>query len=167
MMRIGLLSDTHSFLDPQIFNYFADCDEIWHAGDFGSLECLKSLRDFKPLVSVYGNIDSKEIRVEAPKYQLIERENLKISLFHIGGKPGYYPPEALEHIKTDKPDIWVCGHSHILVVAHDKKFGNLLHLNPGAAGKHGFHHVRTALRFTLENGKIHSMQAIELGKRTQ
>lgn len=166
MIRIGLLSDTHSYLDPQIFKHFAECDEIWHAGDFGSLECVKALQDFKPLVSVYGNIDGKEIRVEAPKYQLIEREKLKISLFHIGGKPGYYPPEALEHIKTDRPDIWVCGHSHILVVSHDKKYNNLLHLNPGAAGKHGFHHVRTALRFTLENGKIHSMQAIELGKRT-
>ena len=165
MMRIGLLSDTHGYLDPQLFEHFSACDELWHAGDFGTLDCVKQLQNFKPLIGVSGNIDSKEIRHEAPLYQLIEREGFKISLFHIGGKPGYYPPEALKHIQKDQPQIWVCGHSHILRVSHDKKYNNLLHLNPGAAGKHGFHHVRTALRFTLENGKVHSMQAIELGKR--
>jgi uncharacterized protein len=165
MIRIGLLSDTHSYLDPELFTHFSACDELWHAGDWGSMEVVRSLQAFKPLVGVSGNIDGREIRQEVPLYQRIEREGLKISLFHIGGKPGYYPPDALKHVQEDRPDIWVCGHSHILRVSHDKKYHNLLHLNPGAAGKHGFHHVRTALRFTLENGKIHSMQAIELGAR--
>ncbi len=165
MIRIGLLSDTHGYIDPQIFEYLSECDEVWHAGDWGTLACVKALQKFKPLVGIYGNIDGKEIRQEVPLYQCIEREGFKISLFHIGGKPGYYPPDALKHIQEDKPSIWVCGHSHILQVSHDKKYNNLLHLNPGAAGKHGFHHVRTLLRFSLEDGKIHSMQAIELGKR--
>ena len=162
MLRIGLISDTHSYLDPAVFIHFAECDEIWHAGDWGDLKTVTALQDFKPLVGVYGNIDGKEIRQEVPLYQCFEREGYKISMFHIGGKPGYYPPDALAHVKRDKPDIWVCGHSHILRVSHDPKYHNLLHLNPGAAGKHGFQKVRTLLRFTLENKKIHSMQAIEL-----
>ncbi len=162
MIRIGLLSDTHSYLDPAVFTHFSECDEIWHAGDWGDLKTVTALQDFKPLVGVYGNIDGKEIRQEVPLYQCFEREGFKISMFHIGGKPGYYPPDALAHVKQDKPDIWVCGHSHILRVSHDPKYNNLLHLNPGAAGKHGFQKVRTLLRFTLENKKIHSMQAIEL-----
>jgi putative phosphoesterase len=164
-MNIGLLSDTHSFIDPQIFKYFENCDEIWHAGDWGTYDCVEQLQAFKPLVSVYGNIDGQDVRASFPKYQCIERENFKISLFHIGGKPGYYPLEALHHLQRDKPQIWVCGHSHILRVSHDKKYHNVLHLNPGAAGKYGDHHVRTLLRFSLNDGKINNMQAIELGKR--
>lgn len=162
MWRVGLLSDTHGYLDPAVLRHFESCDEIWHAGDWGSLDVVETLKAFKPLVGVYGNVDGREIRHEVPLYQCFQREGYTISMFHIGGKPGYYPPEAKAHLLKDRPDLWVCGHSHILRVSHDPKLPDLLHLNPGAAGKQGFHKVRTLLRFTLDNRTIHSMQAIEL-----
>jgi putative phosphoesterase len=164
-MKIGLLSDTHSFLDPKIFDYFSDCDEVWHAGDIGNMDVCDQLSSFKPLVAVYGNIDDQKTRSSYPENQVFEREGFKIWITHIGGYPPRYNPTIKKKLIELKPDIFVCGHSHILKVISDPKLNNLLHLNPGACGKHGFHQVKTLLRFDLNNKKISNMQVIELGKR--
>ena len=164
-MKIGLLSDTHGYLDPRVFDYFKDCDEIWHAGDFGTENIWKQLHDFKPFRGVYGNIDGQEIRTENPLEQFFILGDLKVLMIHIGGSPGHYYPEARSRILLHQPDLFVCGHSHILKVMHDKKY-NLLYMNPGAAGKHGFHQVRTILRFELGGGKVSALEVIELGKRS-
>jgi uncharacterized protein len=165
MKRIGLLSDTHGYLDPKILHLFNECDEIWHAGDFGSEKLSSELSDFKPLRGVFGNIDGREIRQLHPLHQVFLLEGLKIFMTHIGGYPGNYSPEARKIIDLEKPGLFICGHSHILKVMTDKK-RNMLHMNPGAAGKHGFHKIRTMLRFTIENGKIENLEAIELGLRS-
>jgi putative phosphoesterase len=165
MLLIGLLSDTHSYLDPQIFEVFKDVDEIWHAGDIGALDLCEQLKKFKPFYAVYGNIDNKDIRIEYPLNLVLEREGLKILITHIGGYPGNYDPKARKQIEEVKPDIFICGHSHILKVMRDTRYNNMLAMNPGAAGQHGFHKVKTVLRFTLNNGKIEHLEAVELGKR--
>lgn len=165
-MKIGLISDTHSYLDEKVFDYFKDCDEIWHAGDFGNVGIYDDLNAFKPTVGVYGNIDGQDVRIVLKEDMLIQREGLTIYMTHIGGRPGTYPARVKRKLMQHHPDVFVCGHSHILRVINDPSYQNMLYLNPGAAGKEGFHKVRTLLRFELKNGKIEGMQAIELGNKT-
>ena len=166
-MKIGLISDTHSLLDDKVFEYFKECDEIWHAGDFGNLNIYDKLNVFKPTLGVYGNIDGQDVRIVLNENLFFEREDLKIFMTHIGGSPGKYPARVKQLILEHKPDVFVCGHSHILRVVSDTNYKNMLYLNPGAAGKEGFHKVRTLLRFEINAGKIGSMQVIELGSRTK
>ncbi len=164
MKRIGLLSDTHGYLDDSVFQYFAECDEIWHAGDFGTLELSDRLAAFKPLLGVYGNIDGQDIRTVHPENQFFECEGMNVWMTHIGGYPGRYPAKIKEKLQINRPDLFICGHSHILKVIPDHQF-KLLHLNPGAAGKHGWHKMRTMIRFSISDKKIHNLEAIELGMR--
>ncbi|MEQ9441955.1 MAG: metallophosphoesterase family protein [Cyclobacteriaceae bacterium] len=164
-MKIGLLSDTHGYLDPQIMTYFKDCDEIWHAGDIGTIGVLEELEAFKPIKSVYGNIDGGELRQELPEDLWFEREGLTIWMTHIGGYPPRYNPRVRSVLYERQADIFVCGHSHILKVIKDPDRKNMLCLNPGAAGRHGFQKIRTVLRFTLNNQKITQLEAIELGAK--
>lgn len=166
MKRIGLLSDTHGYLDQEIQKHLEKCDEIWHAGDIGSIEVTDTLESWKPTRAVYGNIDNDKIRVVHPENQLFSLEGVRVLMTHIGGYPGRYTPRVRELIEKERPKLYVCGHSHILKVMYDKKF-DCLHMNPGAAGIHGFHQVKTLLRFTLDNGNIKDLEVIELGKRTQ
>ncbi|MBX2840722.1 MAG: metallophosphatase family protein [Flammeovirgaceae bacterium] len=163
-MKIGLLSDTHSYLDQRIYDYFKGCDEIWHAGDIGSIELLDELVKFKPLRAVYGNIDGKDIRIEAPEERVFECNGMKIWMIHIGGYPPKYTRQTKEKLLEYKPDIFICGHSHILKIIFDKD-RKVLHINPGAAGNHGFHQVKTMVRFDINLGKIENLEVIELGKR--
>lgn len=162
-MRIGLISDTHGYLDPKVFEFFRDRDEIWHAGDFGE-DVSEQLKKFKTLRGVFGNIDGARQRAEYPEKIFFMCEGLKVLIIHIGGSPGHYYPEARKYIELHQPDIFVCGHSHILKVMQDKQY-NMLYMNPGAAGKHGFHKVRTLLRFEINGNKIENPEAIELGLR--
>ncbi|WP_197088643.1 metallophosphoesterase family protein [Rufibacter radiotolerans] len=164
-MKIGLLSDTHSYLDDRILAHLKGCDEIWHAGDFGVAAVSERLAEVAPLRGVYGNIDGPDVRALHPKNLRFTVEGLDVLMTHIGGYPGKYAPEVREMIKENPPGLFICGHSHILKVMQDPKHGNLLHLNPGAAGKHGFHAMRTMLRFEVNEGKVQHLQAIELGKR--
>lgn len=166
MKRIGLISDTHSHLDPKVFKYFDNCDEIWHAGDIGTLEVTDKLADFKPLRAVYGNIDGAEIRTVHPKDQRFFCEEVDVWITHIGGYPGRYSPPVREAIQAKPPKLFIAGHSHILKVIPDKKLG-LLHMNPGAAGVHGFHKVKTLLRFSIDGSQILDLEAIELGPRVR
>ena len=163
-MRIGLIADTHGFLDETLFEYFSQCDEVWHAGDFGSLEVLERLRQFKPIRGVYGNIDGSELRSQFAEDLHWTCEGLHVYMTHVGGYPGRYDPRAKKIILETKPGLFVCGHSHILKVMRDLKL-NLIHMNPGACGNAGWHQVRTALRFTVAAGKIDGLETIELGRR--
>lgn len=165
-MKIGLLSDTHNVLDTRIFDYFKDVDEIWHAGDVGDVKVIDQLKEFKPLVGVYGNIDSTPVRQQFPEFQRISREGVSILMTHIGGKPGRYSKTLLAELKMNgAPQLLVCGHSHILMVKFDARF-KMLWVNPGACGNHGFHTVRTIVRFDLLQGQIKNMEVIELGDRS-
>lgn len=166
MKRIGLLSDTHSVLDKRIFEHFSECDEIWHAGDFGDLKVVLQLQEFKPLRGVYGNIDDARIRAEMPLDLRFICEEVPVFMTHIGGYPGRYNPRVRKVLQEDPPKdgLFICGHSHILKVMADKKLG-FLHLNPGACGDTGWHQVKTLMRFTLDAGKIRDLQIIELGPR--
>lgn len=164
MKRIGLLSDTHSHFPEEVYQYFAEVDEIWHAGDIGNMEVVEKLVAFKPLRAVYGNIDGNEIRKLFPEDNKFTVEGMRVWMTHIGGYPGKYNPRIKKQLENTKPELFICGHSHILKVIPDKNL-NLLHLNPGAAGKEGFHKVRTLLRFSIEDGKVKDMEAIELGAR--
>ena len=164
-MKIGLLSDTHGYLDDAIFKHFEQCDEIWHAGDIGAVEIVEQLNDFKPLRAVYGNIDSHEMRQITGEDAWFTLEGCKIWMTHIGGAPPRYNPRIKKILENRVPDIFVCGHSHILRVEKDPTKRNMLFINPGAAGKHGFHHMRTIIRFDLNKKKIENMQVIELGPR--
>ncbi len=163
-MKIGLLSDTHGYLDEKIFDYFSDCDEVWHAGDVGNIKVLDALQEFKPLKGVYGNIDGDEIRKVFPQDMLFHCEGLKVWMTHIGGSPPRYNPRVLKKLKIASPDIFICGHSHLLKIVRDAKH-NMLYLNPGAAGKQGFHKVRTLVRFEIAKKQLTKMEVIELGKR--
>ena len=158
------MSDTHSFLDPKIYTYFADVDEIWHAGDVGSLEVIDELRKFKPIRVVYGNIDDYHIRKEFPEFERFFCEDVEVLITHIGGRPGNYSKPALSEIQKKSPKLFICGHSHILLVKMDPKF-NMLCMNPGACGNKGFHSVKTLLRFTITGDKIHDLEVVEIGKR--
>jgi putative phosphoesterase len=164
MTRIGLLSDTHGYLDPKIFEYFEDVDMIWHAGDIGTRELTDKLKSKKPLVAVYGNIDGQDLRSEFPLDQLINVEGCKILITHIAGAVGKYNSHVNSIVSKERPDILVCGHSHIVKVMKDPKYG-FLHINPGAAGISGFHKVRTIIRFSIDKGKPLNMELIELGAR--
>jgi putative phosphoesterase len=164
-MKIGLLSDTHSFLDRRVFDHFKDCDEVWHAGDIGDVAVAKSLEEFKPFKAVYGNIDSKDLQLRYPEDLHFNCEGLSVWMTHIGGAPPNYNPRVKKLLKSNAPDIFICGHSHILRVKKDENFGNMLYLNPGAAGNHGFHIMKTLLRFEIVKKEIKNMEVIELGKR--
>ncbi len=164
MQRIALLSDTHNYLDPKIFKYFESCDQIWHAGDIGTISVSDELSKLKSLIAVYGNIDGHDIRKVHPLNQHFMCENVKIYMTHIGGYPNRYSLEALKEIRENMPQLFICGHSHILKVMYDEKY-KLLHINPGAAGNHGFHAVKTMVRFTIDADKIKDLEVIELGKR--
>ena len=164
MTKIGLLSDSHSFLDESIFDYFQDCDEIWHAGDIGDPLLAERLSAFKPFRAVFGNIDGTEIRRQFPEDLLFEIEGLKVFMTHIGGYPGRYQPRVREILTAELPGLYICGHSHILKVVPDKKLG-LVHLNPGACGRAGWQTVRTVMRFEVGEGKIQKLEVIELGPR--
>lgn len=164
MLRIALLSDTHNYLDPKIYKYFDSCDQIWHAGDIGTISITDELSKIKPVIAVYGNIDGTDVRKVHPLNQLFMCEKVKVFMTHIGGYPNRYSAEALKEIKEHKPQLFICGHSHILKVMYDDKY-KLLHINPGAAGNHGFHTIKTMVRFTIDNDKIKDLEVIELGKR--
>jgi putative phosphoesterase len=163
-MKIGLLSDTHGHLDQRVFTHFKDCDEIWHAGDIGTMEVLESLENFKPTRAVFGNIDGNKIRLATKEDLWFDCEELKIWITHIGGYPPKYNKRTNALLKQESSDIFICGHSHILKIIRDPK-NNLLHINPGAAGVHGFHHVKTLVRFDIEGKAIKNLQVIELGTR--
>jgi putative phosphoesterase len=164
MTRIGLLSDTHSYLDPKIFKYFEHCDEIWHAGDIGSIDIIDQLNQFKKTRIVFGNIDGHLIRATVKEAEVFQLENHKILIVHIAGKFESYNAMVREKIAIEKPSILVCGHSHLLKVAFDKKY-NLLYINPGACGKNGFHTVRTIVRFVIDGSEIKNLEVIELQPR--
>ncbi|MFW5820965.1 MAG: metallophosphoesterase family protein [Bacteroidota bacterium] len=161
MMKIGLLSDTHGYFDPRLTGFFKDCNEIWHAGDIGNIETADSIAAFKPLVAVYGNIDDAHVRSVYPLQQRFTREGVDIFMTHIGGYPGKYDRKVKELLLKYSPDLFISGHSHILKVINDKKL-NILHINPGAAGKNGLHKVRTAVRFSLSESRIHDMEIWEV-----
>ena len=161
MKRIGLLSDTHAWWDDRYIRYFESCDEIWHAGDIGSLEVARRLEATKPLRAVYGNIDGQELRTIYPKNQRFTIEGADVWITHIGGYPGKYDTAVVPEIFRNPPDLFVSGHSHILKVMYDKKL-QLLHINPGAAGKYGFHKQRTLVRFSVEEGRFKDLEVIEL-----
>ena len=162
-MKIGLLSDTHSFLHPKVFDHFEKCHEIWHAGDIGSIEVLDRLNDFKPTRAVYGNIDNHLIRKSCPKHQRFICENVDVWMTHIGGAPYKYLPKIRHELDKNSPKLFICGHSHILKVMYDKK-RELLYMNPGAAGKYGIHHRITMLRFDIFKDEIKNLELIELDK---
>ena len=164
MKKILLLSDTHSFIDAQILKFVKQADEVWHVGDIGNLDVTDTIKKLKPLRAVYGNIDDQYARAEFPLDAKFEVEKVTVWMTHIGGYPNNYYRRIKEDIKVNPPKIFISGHSHILKVQYDKKL-NLLHLNPGAAGNHGFHKIRTMLRFELENGEIKNLEIIELAKR--
>ncbi len=163
MTRIGLLSDTHGWLDPRIKEHFAGCDAIWHAGDLGPT-VAEELAGWKPLVAVHGNIDDARCRASYPEHQRFIVEGVRVWMTHIAGKPPRYTPEVRKELRTTPIDLFVCGHSHICAVQFDPAV-NCLYMNPGAAGRHGWHQVRTLLRFGLGGGKVHDLEVIELGKR--
>ena len=165
MIRIGLISDTHGYLDPKVEKYFKEVDEIWHLGDVGNLAVIKALTKIKPLRGVYGNIDGQDIRKVFPKELKFTCEGVKVWLVHIGGYPNRYAKDIKKRIEFNAPDLFITGHSHILKVMYDKKL-NLLHINPGAAGKSGFHKVKTLVRFTIDKKNIKDLEVIELGPKT-
>ena len=164
MKRIGLLSDTHAFWDDRYEEYFKDCDEIWHAGDIGSVELIDRLNAICPLRAVYGNIDNSRIRQMYPEVNRFQLEGVDVMIKHIGGYPGRYDVSIKPEILLNPPKLFISGHSHILKVQYDPNF-DLLHINPGAAGVSGFHKVRTLIRFVLNEGKIEDLEVIELGLR--
>lgn len=164
MKKILLLSDTHSYIDDQILKFVKQADEVWHAGDIGDLKVTDTIKKIKPLRAVYGNIDNSDARLEFPLDNKFSVENVSVWITHIGGYPNRYNQRIREKLKINTPKILIAGHSHILKVQYDKKL-SLLHLNPGAAGNHGFHKIRTMLRFELEKGEIKNLEIIELAKR--
>lgn len=161
MKRIGLLSDTHGYWDERLALFFKDCDEIWHAGDIGSLEVADTMAEFKPLKAVHGNIDDHKLRMLYPKFQRFICEGVDVFITHIGGTPSRYEPSIVSIVELTPPKLFICGHSHILKVMYDKKRG-FLYMNPGAAGIHGFHKFRTALRFVVENQEIKDLEVLEI-----
>jgi putative phosphoesterase len=166
MIKIGLLSDTHSRWDDKYKEYFQPVDEIWHAGDIGSEEIVTKLSAVKPLRAVYGNIDGYSIRQQFPKILHLKIEDVKVMMTHIGGYPGRYEPSIRKELYDTKPQLFISGHSHITKVMYDKVLG-CLHINPGAAGTSGIHLVRTLVRFVIDKSEIKDLEIIELGNRNQ
>ena len=164
MKRIGLLSDTHGYLDDRILTFLNDCDEIWHAGDIGNLETAQKLSAIKPLRAVSGNIDGAALRQQYPLILRFYCEEVEVLILHIGGYPGHYTSEARKEINLANPKLFISGHSHILKVIYDEKY-QLLHINPGAAGIQGFHQVRTLIRFTVDKEILKDLEVIELGQK--
>ncbi len=164
MIRIGLLSDTHGYMGAEILEIVQTCDEIWHAGDIGSGHVIKDLEQIAPVRAVYGNIDGGELRRQFPENNLFTIEQTKVFITHIGGFPGRYNSRVKAEILNSKPDLVICGHSHILKVMRDHNLGHL-HMNPGAAGLYGFHIMRTMLTFSIHHGKIIELAVVEFGKR--
>lgn len=164
MTKIGLLSDTHGYIDNRIFKHFANCDQIWHAGDIGSVEVLERLQEFKPTRAVWGNIDGYELRYRLPQIDRFKCEDVDVFITHIGGYPGKYDPLVRNKLYAMPPKLFICGHSHILKVKYDERLG-LLHLNPGAAGKQGFQLVQTLMRFEINADKIENLEIIELSPK--
>lgn len=164
MKKIGLLSDTHGYWDEKFETYFASCDEIWHAGDIGSMELAARFEALKPFRAVYGNIDDYKTRVVYPQNLRFTIEKVEVLMTHIGGYPGRYDSSIRGQLLARPPKLFISGHSHILKVIYDKKL-DCLHMNPGAAGKYGFHRVRTLLRFVLDEGDIKNLEVIEIGKQ--
>ena len=164
MQRIALLSDTHNYLDPKIFKYLESCHQIWHAGDIGTISITDELSKIKPVIAVYGNIDGQDVRKIYPKNQRFMCEEVDVFMTHIGGYPNHYSPDSLTEINKKAPKLFISGHSHILKVMFDQKY-KLLHINPGAAGIHGFHKVKTLVRFTIDADKIKDLEVIELGQK--
>ena len=162
-MKIGVISDTHNTFDTLLEEFLAPCDEVWHAGDFGSVEVADRIARFKPLRGVYGNIDGGVLRRMYNDFTLFEDEGVKVLMTHIGGYPRHYSPKALQHIHISKPKLFIAGHSHILKVIYDPVY-DLLHINPGAAGKYGIHTLRTAIRFDIEAGEIKNLEIGEWSK---
>lgn len=164
MKKILLISDTHSHIDATILKYVDWADEVWHAGDIGDLNVTDTIKKRKPLRAVYGNIDNNQARMEFPLNNRFWCEGVDVLITHIGGYPGKYNPVVREIIKQTPPKLFICGHSHILKVQFDKTY-QLLHMNPGACGLHGFHQVRTMLRFEIDGDKIQNLEVIEIGKK--
>ena len=160
MLKVGILSDTHGFLNPQLFTFFKDCDELWHAGDWGNIETVNQLTKFKPVKGVYGNIDGTEVRKTFGEASIFQVENLKVCIFHIGGYPGRYAPMTKQLLSLHQPDVLVCGHSHILKVMRDKT-KNLMYFNPGAAGNSGFHQHCTAIRLKIDDKRLFDLEVWE------
>lgn len=166
MKRILLLSDTHGYMDHRILYYSKSADEIWHAGDIGSLQVAFSLEERASLKAVYGNIDGTDVRKSYPEHQRFFCEDVSVWITHIGGYPDRYDIRVREELKKQRPRLFICGHSHILRVLYDQKL-NMLYMNPGAAGRYGFHQLRTMLRFCIDKNNIKSLEVIELGKRSE
>lgn len=164
MKRIGLLSDTHAFWDKRYEEHFANCDEIWHAGDIGSVELIDRFKEFRPFRAVYGNIDNSVVRQMYPEVNRFQLEGVDVLIKHIGGYPGRYDASVKQTLLINPPKLFISGHSHILKVQYDSNF-DLLHINPGAAGISGYHKMRTLVRFVLNEGKIEDLEVIELGLR--
>jgi len=164
MKRIGLLSDTHGYLDDRILNFLGECDEIWHAGDIGNTDTAQKLSSLKPFRAVAGNIDGTDLRMDYPEMLRFECEKVAVLMFHIGGYPGHYAPDVRKEIISSTPKLFISGHSHILKVIYDRKY-QLLHINPGAAGVQGFHQIRTLVRFSIDKAEIKDLEVIELGQR--
>ena len=163
MTRILLLSDTHNHFDEKIIKYAESCDQIWHAGDIGTIAVTDELKKLKPVIAVYGNIDGMDIRREFPEHQRFKCEDVNVWMTHIGGSPGKYSPEIRNTLQINPPKLFICGHSHILKVMYDKKY-NMLYMNPGSAGNYGMHKVKTLLRFTIDKTEIKDLEVIEIGK---
>jgi len=164
MVRIGLLSDTHGTLHPKVLHFFSEVDEIWHAGDMGSVKVADDLRKIKPLRAVFGNIDGTEIRSLFPKDMVFKCEEKKVLMTHIAGYPGHYDGRTRDLIERHRPDIVVCGHSHILKIIFNHRY-NHLHINPGAAGNYGFHKSVTAVRFIIDGNNVKNMEVLDVGRR--
>ncbi|MEI6311081.1 MAG: metallophosphoesterase family protein [Bacteroidota bacterium] len=167
MKKIGVISDTHSYLDNKIYTVFNEVDEIWHAGDIGSLKVLESLQKFKPTRAVFGNIDDAQIRLATASELFFEIENCTVYINHYGGSPNKYDPRVIDKLNSLKPNLFICGHSHILRVQRDANKNNMLFVNPGAAGIHGFHKMKTCVRFTIDNSIIKNFEVVELGLRSK
>lgn len=164
MKRIGLISDTHHYLDDAVFKHFENCDEIWHAGDFGTIALAEKLAAFKPLRGVYGNIDGQDVRSVYPEKLRWTCEGINILMMHIGGYPPRYNPKSSKELRSQPTSLFISGHSHILKVIYDEKL-KCLHMNPGAAGKQGWHTVRTLIRFVIDENNMRDCEVIELGPR--
>jgi len=161
LTTIGLISDTHHYLDEAVFEHFKNCDEIWHGGDFGTIAVAEKLQAFKPLKGVYGNIDGSDVRAHYPEQMVFNCEGVKVMMRHIGGYPPKYNPATKKEILIHQPQLFISGHSHILKVMYDEKL-NCLHMNPGAAGKQGWHKVRTLIRFVINGKEMKNCEVIEL-----
>lgn len=163
-MKIGVISDTHGSLEAKFLDFFKDCDQIWHAGDIGDWELVEKLKTIAEVKAVFGNIDGRSVRAQIPEYQIFIAGGKRILMIHIGGYPGKYQPKLRALIHQYHPDIYVCGHSHILKVIYDHQY-QLLHINPGAAGNNGFHKIKTAIRFDIQNDTIENLQILEVDRK--